>query len=179
MFLPCSYKGNTGITPSIINVYIHSLTIISIKTRILTLFINIPQKKQQHMMLSNLQLSQETGQTYFSCYHTKKHSTQNFRTVSNIMHTLIEKKVVVRKKNPISAPHKSGATMDQYRPKKEQNIIQIHYTVSYEWIKCDLILPYQWHRLFGIKRFESISMFVKHKNTELAIANYPLPTCRQ
>lgn len=63
--------------------------------------------------------------------------------------------------------------------KREQNIIQIHYTVSYEWIKCDLIMPYQWHRLFGIKWFESIAMFGKHKNTELAIANYSLPTCRQ
>jgi len=57
--------------------------------------------------------------------------------------------------------------------------MQIHYTVSYEWIKCDLTMPYQWHRLFSIKWYESIAMFGKHKNTELAMANYPLPTCRQ
>jgi hypothetical protein len=40
-------------------------------------------------------------------------------------------------------------------------------------------MPYQWHRSFSIKWFESIAMFGKHKNTELAMANYPLPTCRQ
>jgi hypothetical protein len=40
-------------------------------------------------------------------------------------------------------------------------------------------MPYQWHRSFNIKWFESIAMFGKHKNTELAMANYPLPTCRQ
>jgi len=54
-------------------------------------FINIPQKKQQYMILSNLQLSQEKDKTYFSCFHTKKSSTQHLQPVSHIMHTLVEK----------------------------------------------------------------------------------------
>jgi len=85
-------------------------------------------------MMSNLQLSQEIGQTYFSCYHTKKHSTQNLQTVSHIMHTLVEKQAVVQKQNPISAPYKSGATMDQYRPKRNKmsskSITQFHMSGS-------------------------------------------------